>query len=75
MVQLPLRRAFLSFDAKTPKLGLLPRLLQLDQAGGRSRVQGVLCKREGKVKEARSLERWSQAPYPTLTLFLVRAEF
>lgn len=75
MVQLPLRRAFLAFDAKNPKLGVLPRLPQLGQARGRRGGRGTLCKREGKVKEARSLERWSQAPYPTLTLLLVGAEF
>lgn len=74
-MQLPLRRAFLPFEAKTPKLGVLPRLLQLGQAGGRSGGWGALCKREGKVKEARSLVRWSQAHYLTFTLFLVRAEF
>lgn len=74
MVQLPLRRAFLAFDAKTPKLGVLPRLPQLGKARGRRGGRGTLCKREGKVKEARSLERWSQAPYPTLTLLLVGAE-
>lgn len=69
--QLLLRKASLPFDAKTPIQGVLLSLPQRDQPGGPEwGGEGLVWERK-EAQEARSSQRWSRAPEPTLTLFPV----